>query len=432
MPLSRYLKIWPCREKSGHYILYSTKKGAVTRLPSPLLAAAQGDSLPQTARETLARLELWCDDAAVERQAMVDLLALTNRNSRKFHAQLVLNLDCNLACPYCYEDPFRGKHYLSSAVADQAVDFLGAQLRSGRDLEVDFYGGEPLLSVPRLREIAGRLKSIAAAAGKQFTFFLFTNGTLLTRKLVEELLPLGLRGALLTLDGPKEVHDRQRPFVSGKGSFDLIVANIRAICELIEIELGGNYNRETYLRFPQLLDHLLTAGIAPEKIKQVQFSPISPKSTGRHDGFAACAAADDDCIAAAVPFLRREIGARGFRQPKPRMGACPVAFDHFLVINYDGTFYKCPAFMGWPELSIGSLATGIGDYAASHNLSLWQNEECLDCAYLPLCFGGCRLNPLLKNGAINAVDCRRDFFDATLERLVLQDLAVSACPPLYP
>ena len=102
------------------------------------------------------------------------------------------------------------------------------------------------------------------------------------------------------------------------------------------------------------------------------------------------------------------------------MAACMVEFANDLVVNYDGTLYKCPAFMGWPELAVGTLADGIGDYRDSHNLNLWRNDDCLDCAYLPLCFGGCRLIPLLKNGIIDEVDCRKAFYDAALEQMVLQ------------
>jgi uncharacterized protein len=76
-------------------------------------------------------------------------------------------------------------------------------------------------------------------------------------------------------------------------------------------------------------------------------------------------------------------------------------------------------------LRVGSLAEGIGDYRESHNLDVWKNEECLECAYLPLCFGGCRFLRKLKTGAIDGVDCRRAMLDATLETVVRQDLGLA-------
>ena len=97
-------------------------------------------------------------------------------------------------------------------------------------------------------------------------------------------------------------------------------------------------------------------------------------------------------------------------------------FKVIVVLNLDCNLYKCPAFLGWPELSAGSLTDGIGDYSVSHNLDFWKTDECLECAYLPLCFGGCWLLPLLEHGSINRVDCRKEFYDSVLESFILQDL----------
>jgi uncharacterized protein len=298
------------------------------------------------------------------------------------------------------------------------------QIGRGRDVELDFYGGEPLLALPLIREIAPPLREAARARGTKFSFFLVTNGTLLTRPVVEELLPLGLAGAQVTLDGPPEIHDRQRPYVSGTGSFDTIVANIREVCDLVPLRVGGNCTAENYREFPRLLDHLLAEGITPERLQLVQFGAVVPKA-GRTAGpdTAGCVSSGEPWLREAAPFLREEILIRGFRADKPTMAACMVEFDNDLVVNYDGTLYKCPAFMGWPELAVGTLADGVMDYSLSHNLELWKNEECLRCPYLPLCFGGCRNLTLLRTGALHEVDCRRDFYDAVLERFVRQDLA---------
>lgn len=424
MPLSTYLKIWPCSDNE-HFYLYSTIKGSLIKVSEDLLAAARDGSLTHAEIKSLSDMYIWTEEPSKERDEMASMVERSNIARNRFNAIVVLNLDCNLACPYCYEDDFRGKFYMDSSVAELFVNRMKQQqIAVGRDLSIDFYGGEPLLSVPLLKSIAEPLSTAARRAGTEFTFFLFTNGTLLTRSLVKELLPLGLTGALVTIDGPSHIHNRQRPFVSGKGSFDLIVKNVADVCDLIDIQLGGNYKEQNYREFPLLLDHIKEKGIAPEKLKLVSFSPVSEKSSpaARLDGHGTCSPASDDCIKEAAPYLQEEIIKRGYPAPKPAMGACMVEFDNSIVVNYDGTLYKCPAFMGWPELAVGSLADGIIDYRDSHKLLHWQNDECLACAYLPLCFGGCRLNPLLKNGTINELDCRREFFDATLEQLVLQNL----------
>lgn len=424
MPLSRYLTIYPCPEKPGSFLLYSTKKGAVVRLSAALLAAARAGTLAPAEAERLRRLEIVVDDPAAERAAMAAAVERTNLRRRRFNALVVLNLDCNLACPYCYEDPFRGRHFMAPETAQLLVETVRReQLAEGREVALEFYGGEALLSRPLLREIAAPLGAAARELGVKFSFGLVTNGTLLTRAVAEELLPLGLSGASITLDGPREVHDRQRPFVSGKGSFDTILANVKAVWDLVPLRIGGNFGRDSYREFPRLLDQLLAEGITPEKVRAVQFSPIIPKAGGgAATDHAGCFSANEPWLVEAALYLREEILRRGFDTPKPTMAACMVEFANDLVVNYDGTLYKCPAFMGWPELAVGTLADGVGDYAASHNLNVWRTDDCLDCPYLPLCFGGCRLLRKLRTGAIDGVDCRRDFFAAALEQLVRQDL----------
>ncbi len=419
MPLSCYLTIYPDPARPGSVLLYSTKKSSLVRVSERLLAAAYADTLSKEERDILSRLELWVDDLAAERAAMANLVEFSNHHATTFTATVVLTLDCNLACPYCFEEPFRGKHTMSKETARLLVDWIKhEQIDQGRDVELRFYGGEPLLAIPRLKQIAKSLQDMAIAAGRTFTFSLVTNATLLTRTVVEELLPLGLQSALITLDGPAEFHNQQRPFVSGRGSFDLILDNLCSVYDLITIKPGGNYTRENYRHFPAMLDVLIEAGIDPAKLGSVQFSPIHPKS-GKQN---ACAFDSEAWQIEANLFLREEILRRGFSTDKPGMGICMIELTNNLVVNYDGSLYKCPALLGWPELSIGTLAEGVSDYRESHRLDIWKNEECLDCAYLPLCFGGCRFFRKLQTGSIDGVDCRKNMLDASLERLVLQDL----------
>ena len=426
MPLSRYLKIYSVPDHPGSLLLYSTKKGSVVRVSAALLAAARDGLLAEPERATLRRLEIWVDDPAVEREAMAAIVDQTNSRSATFAATVVLTLDCNLACPYCFEDHFRGKHAMSEETARLLVAHVKCeQIDRGRDVELRFYGGEPLMAVLRLKEIAGPLRDAATIAGTKFSCSLVTNATLLTRPVVEELLHFGLQSAQITLDGPEETHNSQRPFVSGLGSFNTIVANLRSVYDLITIKPGGNFTRDNYHEFPAMLDALLAAGIDPAQLGPVQFAPIHPKSGGHDLHSAACVFGSEPWLVEANFFLRKETLRRGFSVEKPNMGICMVELTNNLVVAYDGTLYKCPPLMGWPEFSIGTLANGIGDYRESHNLDVWKNDECLDCAYLPLCFGGCRFFTKLKTGSIDGVDCRRAMLDASLETIMRQDLAMS-------
>jgi uncharacterized protein len=425
MHLSRYLKIYPCRDNPDKLFLYSTKRGAAILVSSTLLVAIDNDTLTQEDRATLTRLGIIVPDLARERQELQDALAEANRLRRSFSATVVLNLDCNLACTYCFEGGLKGKRYMSMATADRLVTMVERdQMAKGRTVELVFYGGEALLSIDLIRDMASRLLKSAQSHRVEFTFAMVTNGTLLTRRTVSELLPLGFTGAKVTLDGPPEIHDRCRPFVSGRGSFATILANMKATCDLIRIQVGGNYTRENYREFPRLLDLLLAEGLTPERLDLVKFDPVT-KCGGEqvppefNDG---CASINEPWVMEASVFLRSEILARGFQTPRVRPAPCMIESDHELVVNYDGSLYKCPAFMGWKEMAVGDLASGIGDFTVSHNLNVWKKDECLDCAYLPLCFGGCRLMKLVQEGRIDDVDCRKAYYDSTLESLVRQDL----------
>jgi uncharacterized protein len=431
MELSSYLKAFPCPDKPGRVLLLATRRCAVLELSeSKWTTIRDSGELPEKERETLLRLGVLTPDRAAEQDEMLDSFGRINRDSRHLAVLVTLTLECNLACPYCFEDPFRGRFVMSDATADLLLQRMTEHMAAGLDITMDFYGGEALLTLGLLKHIATGLKRAAQEHNAIFRFNIITNGTLLTLPVVEELLALGLAAVRITLDGPAEIHNQQRPFISGQGSFHTILANIRTIHERLPIDLGGNYTRDNYHRFPELLDQLLDEGINPAKLKAVVFSPVIPKSDGSVSGDMAstCTCGDEPWMIEAGLFLRQETIRRGFPTPRLRTSACMIEFKNDVVVGYDGGLYKCPVFMGEEQLRVGSLSEGVNDYRESHNLDVWKNGECLECAYLPLCFGGCRFLRRLKTGAIDGVDCRRALLDASLERIIRQDLELALLP----
>lgn len=425
MPLSRYHIRFPDPDRPGHTVLCSTKKGSLLRLPDARLAAILAGEPTGAERRTMARLALWTEAPDGGRAELAAVVDRTNAESRRFAATVVLTYACDLACPYCFEGDFRDGSEMDEATARLLVEFVAReQVGRGRDVEIRFYGGEPLMAVPRLLSIARPLKDAADAAGTGFSFGLVTNGVRLTRDTVASLLPLGLTYAQVTLDGPRAIHDRQRPSVSGSGSYDAILRNVAAVHDLLTLRLGGNFTRENYRAFPRVLDDLLAAGVDPGRFDPVEFAPVLPKS-GRvagHEGGSCLSAAGEPWAGEAALFLREETLRRGFAVRKIAMGICPVELEHRLVVDRDGTLYKCPAFLGWPEMAVGTLADGVRDHAATHRPGFWRNDACLDCPYLPLCFGGCRLLSMFRDGAVGGPECRKASLDAALAETVRLDL----------
>ncbi len=429
MHLSRYLKRYPCPERPGHLLLFSTRTAAIAIVPEKTIADIEGGTISPATGETLSRLGFLVPDTDVEVEEVRRFFTMLNQQRTLATIIAVLNMDCNLACTYCYEGGMKGKRYMDLSTAERLVSFLDRRyFAEGVSLNLDFYGGEPLLSMDLIRFIATRLAERAGARGLSCSFGMVSNGTLLTGAVARELAALGVRGVQITLDGTRENHDRFRPFVSGKGSFDLIVRNLLESCDLLDISIVCNFTEENYRGFPSLLDYFHEVGLTPERIAAVNFAPISQIGADAlppefNDG---CASLNLPWVYESQLFLRQEALNRGYAVAKLRPPLCMVELANDLVVTHDGELYKCPAFMGRKGFAVGTLEEGVTDYRDSHKLDVWKNEECYNCEYLPFCYGGCRLSRLVQAGEIEGVDCRRDYYEASLEQYVRQEMVNSS------
>jgi len=442
--LSKYCKIFPYRKNLDSFILFSTKKASSVLISKSVLDDIEKDNLSPEEKETLIKLGFLIQDAETEKQEMLNFIDDLNAINKKFKVIVVLNLDCNLACKYCFEGKRKGKFYMSRETADLFIDFVKNNVLSKKEeIKITFYGGEPLLSTDLIIYISERLKDLTNVSptshlytllhpsqeGNKLTFCasLITNGTLLTPDVVGRLKPLGLKIASVTLDGPREVHDQFRPFKSGRGTFDMIVRNIKDVCDMINIHIGGNYTKDNYSEFPSLLDYLMDNGLKPDRISSLNFYPVIKESPefALPDFTGGCVSINEPWLFDAGIFLRGEILKRGYGTQKIIPSPCMIELRDSLVVNYDGAFYKCPGLIGREEFRVGDIKTGIMDYRQSHNLDNYKNDECLNCSYLPLCFGGCRYMKFIRDGNLNGIDCKRPYLDATLERLIYQDIELT-------
>ncbi len=423
MQLSRYIKFYHYNENPDYLLFYSTKRASKILLHKSILKSIRQGNISSSDEKTLASLGFLVPNENEENKEIFESLKEADRK-RHFNAIVVLNLDCNLACKYCFEGKMKGKHYMSSETVDLLIDFITKYLIRGKYVNVDFYGGEPLLSFDTIKYISRKLKTSAEGKGLNYKFGLITNGTLLTKKRAEELLPYGLKDAKITIDGLKENHDEYRPFKTGSGTFDIIIRNVKDVCKLIKVQIGGNYTKENYKDFPFLLDYLIERGITPDKISTLKFDPVTKvlEEFALPDFRDGAESINEPWIIEASIYLREEILKRGFNTHKIIPLPCAIEFKDDIIVNYNGTFYKCPAFVGWKGFEVGDLVTGIKDYRESHNIDLWKKDKCLDCEYLPLCFGGCRFMRLLRDGNIDDVDCKKPYLDATLESFITQDI----------
>ena len=423
---SYYLKTYPCRDNPDQLLLFSTKKASAIFLDRETFQAMQKGTLSPSDETKLEKLRMIVTDRDREKQAVLSLLDDQNPKNRGLNIIAVLNLDCNFSCTYCFEEGVKGNLYMSDSTADRLIAFIKDKFREDQDtLLIDFYGGEPLLSLDRIQSISQAAKSFAESGDAVYSFTLVTNGSLFTRTVAEKLVPLGLKSVKVTLDGPAEIHDAYRPFKSGAGSFSTIIKNIKAACDLVKIGIGGNFTEHNYERFPLLLDDMAAEGLTPDKVSSVQFAPVisRPKNdTAPIEYSMGCISINEPWLLKAEAFLREEILRRGYKTTKPIPMACMIEVTDSYVVNYDGVIYKCPAFIGKKGFSAGDLETGVSDYSEALKLGMYKNQDCAECVYLPLCFGGCRYMAYVRDGNIDKLDCKKEYFDASLETLLYQDI----------
>ena len=434
MPLSRYLVILPHPEKPELRLLFSTRTGGLALLPAESLATVAAGSAEPELLATLRNLSMVVDDPAAEQAEVYDYLGAVNRANPNLRVAVILGMACNFACPYCYEGSLKASGAaMGDATAERLVEFLlerfgraGGQSPRKRRLILDFYGGEPLLYLSRIKSLARNLKPAIEAQGGRFEFTLVTNGSLLSHALVEELRDLGLASFKVTIDGPAEHHNRTRPFKDGAESWERIVGNLAACCGIVPITLSGNYTEETYPAFPRLLDALAEAGLGPGDFDTVQFYPVMQVN----DRFAnpeftsGCLSNDEPWVHAASLLLRGEIMRRGYHFPELHPAPCMVDLDDALVVDHDGAIYKCVTIIGHPEFACGDIRQGMTTgWRETYSVGHWPKEEqCRDCHYLPLCFGGCRAQAFQRDGDMARVDCQRTMYDAILPAMLSQDL----------
>ena len=407
-------------------LLFSTKNAAKIVLKQETFDAMHKGTLAPADEILLSLLGMIVDDPQAERDVMLGLMDKLNAMSTGLSLMVVLNLDCNFACPYCYEGDMKGNHYMSTDTADRLIDFIKERFTDDKtSLIIDFYGGEPLLSAGLIKRISQALKPSTKSKGASYDFTLVTNGSLFTRQVAQALVPLGLKSLKITLDGPPEIHNKCRPFKSGAGSFNTIIKNIKETWALARIGIGGNFERGNYGEFVMLLDYLAKEGLTPERIPMVKFDPVM--NGPAHDALptvyrGGCTSINEPWIGEAAAFLREEILKRGYNTLKITPINCMVEKTDSYVVNFDGGIYKCPGFIGNKDFEVGDVRTGVMDYTSSYNLGMWKNEACMACEYLPLCLGGCRYMSFIQHGNLNTVDCQKAYLDASLETLINQDI----------
>jgi uncharacterized protein len=425
--ISRYLKIWPLLEKPGHSLVFSTRTAGLLILNDEFISNLVAGNVPEEYRTALFQAGVVVEDQAQEQQVVLGMLGEINRLTPAFRASIILTLDCNFSCRYCYEGSMKQQTTMTEATAEQVIAFFKERFSSrGKSaLILDLYGGEPLMALHRIKQLAGALKPYVEGQGGRFEMNMVTNGSLLKPETLRELVGLGLASIKVTLDGPPENHNQFRPFKNGQPSFERIVANLKECLGIVPTILNGNYTRENYASYPGLLDLLLAQGFTKSDFKHVAFQPVmqtSDKFTlpGFSCGYKSM---KEEWLPPATIFTRDAIISRDFPVDTLSPDVCMVDVEDGCCVHYDGTIYKCTTMAGHSGYEAGDVWQGFTDFSKPYFAGKFRKleEQCQNCVYLPLCFGGCRYMRYQETGSMAGIDCQKPYYDAALEAIIRQD-----------
>ena len=324
---------------------------------------------------------------------------------------------CNLNCSYCFAS--QGKYHgdralMSFEVGRRALDFLIENSGSRVNLEVDFFGGEPLMNWDVVKELVAYARTQEEPHNKKFRFTLTTNGMLIDDDVID-FANREMHNVVLSLDGRKEIHDRLRVDYAGRGSYDRIVPKFQ---KLVESRGGkGYYMRGTFTHanpdFTKDVFHMADLGFTELSMEPVVCAPDDPAALTEED----LPIVLEQYEILAKEMLKREEEGRGFtfyhymldltRGPciYKRISGCGSGTEYIAVTPW-GDLYPCHQFVGEDAYKLGDIWNGVTNTAVRDEFKLcnaYARPECADCWARLYCSGGCAANAYHASGSIRGI-----------------------------
>lgn len=325
--------------------------------------------------------------------------------------------DCNLACKYCfagkgeYDGP---KGLMNFETGKRALDFLVEKSGTRKNLEVDFFGGEPLLNWEVCKKLVEYGRSIEKEHGKNFRFTLTTNGVLVNDEVID-FCNREMGNVVLSLDGRKETHDRLRTTCNGKGSYDLIVDKFKKFANARN--QADYYMRGTYTHyntdFSKDIIHMADLGFKELSIEPVVSDPTEPYALKEND----LPILKEQYEILADEMLRRYRNGNGFTfyhymidlNSGPcivkRISGCGVGTE-YMAVTPSGELYPCHQFVGDEKFLLGDIWKGVTNTAILDKFkgcNVYSHPECKDCFAKLYCSGGCAANAYHTTGSVNGI-----------------------------
>lgn len=323
--------------------------------------------------------------------------------------------DCNLKCQYCFaeEGEYHGRRALMSyEVGKKALDFLVANSGHRVNLEVDFFGGEPLMNWQVVKDLVAYGRSLEKPNNKKFRFTLTTNGVLLDDDVIA-FANKEMANIVLSVDGRKAVHDKMRPMAGGQGSYDLIIPKFQKVAE--SRNQTNYYVRGTFTHFNKDFAadvcHLADLGFQQISVEPVVAPESAPYALKEED--LPELLAEYDKLAAemikrkkegnAFHFFHFMIDLKGGPCVYKRLSGCGSGTEYLAVTPW-GDFYPCHQFVGQEEFLMGNVDEGITNTEIRDEFktcNVYSKEKCKNCFAKFYCSGGCAANSYNFHGSIH-------------------------------
>ena len=324
---------------------------------------------------------------------------------------------CNLNCSYCFAS--QGKYHgdravMSFEVGKRALDFLIENSGTRHNLEVDFFGGEPLMNFDVVKQLVKYARSIEKEKGKNFRFTLTTNGMLIDDEVIE-FANKEMSNVVLSLDGRKEIHDRYRVDYAGEGSWEKIVPKFQ---KLVEARGGKNYYmRGTFTHanpdFLKDIETMLDLGFTELSMEPVVCAPGEPSELTYED--LPIVLEQYEKLAELMIKRRKEgkpftfyhymIDLKGGPCIYKRISGCGSGTEYMAVTPW-GDLYPCHQFVGEEKFKLGDIWQGVTNPEIREEFAscnIYTRSECKDCWAKLYCSGGCAANAYHSTGSINGV-----------------------------
>lgn len=322
--------------------------------------------------------------------------------------------DCNLRCKYCFAGTgeFHGERMLMRAdTGKKALDFLITHSGNRRHLEVDLFGGEPLMNFSAVKEIVAYGRELEKKHGKEISFTITTNGVGLNDEIID-YLNTEMNNVVLSLDGRKTVHDALRPTVNGKGSYDIIVENAKKLVAKRgdkEYYIRGTFTSQN-LDFTEDVKHMAELGFDRVSIEPVVLGEDSPYAL--KDSDLNRILSEYDTLAAYlfereksgkhIVFFHFMIDLGNGPCLKKRITGCGAGSE-YVAITPDGDIYPCHQFVGEENYKMGSVLSDAFNEDMQREFldcNILTKDACKACWAKYFCSGGCAANAYKYNGSI--------------------------------